>query len=144
MADESLAAYWDASAVLSTLFKDSHSDDALMWARKDCVHFISTLAYAEVCAVIARMKREKILSDPLVKVSFDSLEQGPWRRLSIQPDWEVTKALSDQWRLRGGDLWHLATAITLQTDLPELIMITFDLRLLEASAGENLVPSDFS
>ena len=143
MVDEALAVYWDASAVLSVLFKDSHSDAALEWARKECAHFISTLAYAEVCAVIGRMKREKILSDPLVKVSFDSLDQGPWRRLSIQPDWEITKELSDHWKLRGADLWHLAAAKTLQADLPELVMVTFDVRLFEASEGEGLVASDF-
>jgi predicted nucleic acid-binding protein len=138
MVDESVVAYWDASAVLSILFKDSHSDAAFKWAQIDCVHFLSTLAYAEVCAVIARMKREKILSDPLVKVSFDSLDQGPWRRLSILPDWEITNELSDKWALRGADLWHLAAATTLQSELPELIMITFDKRLFEASTGENL------
>ena len=143
MVDESVVAYWDASTVLSILFKDNHSDAALKWAQIDCVHFISTLAYAEVCAVIARMKREKILSAPLVKVSFDSLDQGPWRRLSILPDWEVTKELSDKWALRGADLWHLAAATTLQSELPELIMITFDKRLFEASTGENIVPSDY-
>ena len=144
MIDESVVAYWDASAVLSILFKDNHSDAALKWAQIDCVHFISTLAYAEVCAVIARMKREKILSAPLVKVSFDSLDQGPWRRLSILPDWEVTKELSDKWKLRGGELWHLAAAKTLQSELPELILITFDKRLFEASTGENIVPSDYA
>ncbi|MGA6926089.1 MAG: type II toxin-antitoxin system VapC family toxin [Desulfosarcina sp.] len=142
MADKSTVAYWDASAVLSILFKDSHSDAALQWAQRDCAHFISTLAYAEVCAVMARMKREKILSVPLVKVSFESLDQGPWRRLSILPDWEITKEVADKWKLRGADLWHLAAAKTLQRELPELILITFDTRLLEASTGENLVASD--
>lgn len=144
MAGEPMVVYWDASAILSVLFKDSHSDSALKWAKIDCVHFISTLAYAEVCAVIARMKRENILSDPLVKVSFDSVDQGPWRRLSILPDWEITKRLSDKWKLRGADLWHLASAKTLQGELPEMVLITFDTRLMEASNGEKLVLPDHS
>lgn len=140
MNDDLVVVYWDASAILSVLFKDSHSDTALEWAHKDCVHLISTLAHAEVCAVIARMKRDNILSDPLVKVSFDSLDQGPWRQLSVQPDWKITEKLSHQWKLRGADLWHLAAAKTLQGELPELVLFTFDKQLLQASTGENLIP----
>lgn len=138
MIAEPVAAYWDASAILSILFRDIHSDSARKRAQTDGVHFLSTLAYAEVCAVIARLKRESILSDPLVQVSFDSLYQGPWRRLWIQPDEEITRLLSGKWKLRGADLWHLAAAKTLQIEVPELTLITFDTRLLEACIGEHM------
>jgi predicted nucleic acid-binding protein len=140
MAAEPVVVYWDASAILSVLFKDRHSDTALEWARRDCAHFISTLAHAEVCAVISRLRRENILSDPLVKVSFDSLRQGPWRRLSVVPDWELTQRLPQSWALRGADLWHLASVKTLQKELPELALLTFDARLLQACNGEALAP----
>jgi predicted nucleic acid-binding protein len=128
--------YWDASAILSTLFNDSHSERAIAWAEIEGVHFISTLAYSEVCAVIARMKKDRILSDPLVSVSYEMLEQGPWRRLTASPEWETQKSLSEKWSLRGADLWHLATAKRLQTEIPELTLATFDIRLQKAAQGE--------
>ena len=48
------------------------------------------------------------------------------------------KALASKWPLRGADLWHLATAKTLQKDLPELTVLTFDNRLYVAALGEKL------
>jgi predicted nucleic acid-binding protein len=128
--------YWDASAILSTLFKDINSERATAWAEIEGIHFISTLAYSEICAVIARMKKDRILSDPLVSVSYEMLEQGPWRRLTASPEWETQKNLSEKWSLRGADLWHLATAKSLQTEIPELTLATFDARLEKAAQGE--------
>ena len=132
--------YWDASAVLSALFKDSRSEEAIAWSRKKGVHLISTLAYAEVCAVIARLKREKILADVLISAAFEALEQGPWRHLNMLPDWEGIKNLSQKWSLRGADLWHLAVAKTLQSQLPELELFTFDKRLGAVIKKEQLGP----
>jgi hypothetical protein len=40
--------------------------------------------------------------------------------------------------LRGAGLWHLATAETLPSDLPELTLLTFDARLAAAAEGEGL------
>ncbi len=68
--------YWDASAVLSVLFKDVFTDDAQMWAQEKGVHFMPSLTYSETCAVIARMQREGILSDIQIKASFEALENG--------------------------------------------------------------------
>jgi len=64
--DTQSVVYWDASAILSALFKDSRSEEAIEWSRKKGVHLISTLAYAEVCAVITRLERERILADVLI------------------------------------------------------------------------------
>ena len=125
--------YWDSSAILSALFKDSRSKEAIAWSWKKGVHLISTLAYAEVCAVIARLKGEKILADVLISAAFEALEQGPWRHLNILPEWEGIKNLSQKWSLRGADLWHLAAAKTLQNQLPELELLTFDKKLGSAA-----------
>ena len=130
--------YWDTSAILSVLFVDRHSDTARKWVRKDGFHLISTLAYAETCAVIARMKREKHLTEPLVKAAFETLEQGPWRHLNAWPERKTTQTLSMKWSLRGADLWHLATAKDLQTQLAELYLLTFDTTLRKAAKGEGL------
>jgi len=134
-----VAVYWDSSSILSVLFKDTHSKEALTWFRKNGAHLISTLGYSEVCAVISRIKREKLLADILIDVAFKALKTGPWRYLNIWPEWEKLRALSHKWSLRGTHLWHLATAITLQDQIPELTLLTFDSRLGIAAKGEGLL-----
>ena len=130
--------YWDSSAVLSSLFKDSRSEEAIEWSRQRGLHLISTLAYAEVCAVISRLKRERVLADVLISAALEALDQGPWRHLNIIPDWEEIKILSQKWSLRGADLWHLAVAKTLQNQIPDLELLTFDKRLSSAAKDGTL------
>ncbi len=62
MNDELRVYYWDASAILSALVKDTHSEAAKQVVDEPAYHFISSLAYSEVCAVISRLQREKMLS----------------------------------------------------------------------------------
>lgn len=128
--------YWDASAVLSALFKDRHSEEAIDWSRREGVHLISSLSCAEAYAVISRIRREGLLADVLINAAYESLEEGPWRRLYLMPDWSGFKSLSQKWPLRGADLWHLATAKTLQKRIPESYLLTFDNRLMVAAMGE--------
>ena len=130
--------YWDSSAVLSALFTDTHSKTAKKWSIAKGVHFISTLTFAEVTAVIARMQRERFISDTLSQAAFEVLDAGPWRRISTWPEWKITRALSYRWPLRGADLWQLATAKTLFREFPELILLSFDNRLKKAAAREGL------
>lgn len=130
--------YWDASAILSALFTDRHSAVAQRWANIPGVHLMSTLALAETCAVIHRIQRQRLLAQVLISAAYEVLESGPWRRVNAWPDWEIVQPLSAQWPLRGADLWHLATAKTLQRQLPELFLFTFDARLQTASQGEGM------
>jgi len=132
------AIYWDSSAILSALFRDRHSDEATRRARGSAVHFLSTLAWAEVHAVIARLERARLLAKVLLTASREALEGGPWRRLNAVPDWKVARDLAFKWPLRGADLWHLAVAKSLQTELPELTFLSFDARLAAAAKGEGL------
>jgi predicted nucleic acid-binding protein len=131
-----LALYWDASAILSSLFRDAHSDEAMEWAKRDGVHLLSSLAYTEVCAVIARLGRERRYPDVLLGSAQGTLEAGPWRRLSLLPDSTMVRKLAPKWPVRGADLWHLATALTLRRELPELAVLTFDHRMAVAADGE--------
>jgi predicted nucleic acid-binding protein len=130
--------YWDTSAILSVLFKDEHSKKAKKLADQEGVHLISSLGYAETCAVLARIGREGLLSDILVKAAFEVLETGPWRRTHLSPAWEDLRDLCKKWPLRGADLWHLAAAKRIQKELPELSLLTFDKRLKNAANGEGL------
>ncbi len=132
------AVYWDSSAILSALFRDEHSEEASRRARGPAVHFLSTLAWAEAHAVIARIARERALAKVLVTAAREALESGPWRRLNAAPDWKVVRDLSSRWLLRGADLWHLAVAKSLQTELPELTILSFDARLAAAAKCEGL------
>jgi len=78
--------YWDSSSILSALFKDSNSKEAQEWSKKEGAHLLSALAYSEVCAVISRIKRERLLADVLIEAAFEALETGPWRHLNIWPE----------------------------------------------------------
>jgi len=130
--------YWDASAVLSALLKDDHSREAHRWASRSGYHFLSTLAYAEVSAVLRRIARERLLAEVLVKAAEESLETGPWRSWQGVPRQNDLRQLSARYSLRGADLWHLAAAKILQEDLPELKLLTFDRRLMVAVQGEGM------
>jgi predicted nucleic acid-binding protein len=130
--------YWDTSAILAALFRDEHSDAATACARAAGTHLISSLAWAEANAVLARMERERVLATVLVSAGREALESGPWRRVNVSPRWEVVRALAPAWPLRGADLWHLAAAKDLQADLPELRLLSFDTRLAAAADGEGL------
>jgi predicted nucleic acid-binding protein len=133
-----LVIYWDASAILSVIFQDAHSEQATKAARRRLTHLVSTLGYAEVIAVIARLERERELPTVLADAARELVRSGPWRRLALQPDWTRLDELAARWPLRGADLWHLATASTLSRELPELQMITFDSRLAAASQSIGL------
>lgn len=133
-----LVIYWDASAVLSALFKDEHSREAYKWARQDGYHFLSTLAYAEVQAVLRRIERERMMADIFLKAVQESLETGPWRIWQGVPRKEILNKASERFPLRGADLWHLGAAVTLREDLPELKLLTYDRRLWIGAQGEGM------
>lgn len=140
MTEPNKVLYWDASAVLALLFADSHSAEALNWWQQNgAVHLLSTLAFVEAGAVIARLERDQALSGELAEAARNSLASWPWRRTIAQPAWEDVCPLAGRWPLRGAELWHLATARSLQPQLPELHLLTFDRRLQEAARGEGLL-----
>jgi len=134
-----VAVYWDPTSVLSALFKDSNSQHALSMSKKEGVHFLSTLCYAEVCSALLRIMKEKILKEVLIDVAFETLKTGPWRHLNIWPEWNTLIPLSSKWSLNGANLWHLASAKTLQKQLPELTLFTFDGELRTAAEAEGFL-----
>jgi predicted nucleic acid-binding protein len=138
MPDTSAVIYWDTSAVISALFKDGNSRKAKVIAERDALHLLTTLAYAEVSAVISRMKRDHILTEVLFQSAFEVVDRGPWRRISVSPGWSLIQKLAIKHALRGADLWHLSAAISLTDEFPELSLLTFDQRLKTAAEIENL------
>ena len=97
---------------------------------------ISALAYAEVCAVIARLHRERILTKTLINAAYEVLDAGPWRRVYAGPDWHLMRKLAEKWPLRGADLWQLCLAKGLINEFPELKLLSCDKRLNRAAEGE--------
>lgn len=138
MAESVQVIYWDSSAVLSALFTDSNSRTAQKWSGAKGVHFVSTLTFAEVSAVIYRMQRERLISETLCQAAFEVLDNGPWRRISTWPQWEIIRSLSAKYPLRGADLWQLATAKSMHAEFPELCLLSFDKRLITAAKSESL------
>lgn len=125
--------------MLSSLFSDNHSAQALDWANSDGFHFLSSLTYAETCAVIARMRRERKVAELLADAAIEAFNGGPWRRVNTQPAWNQMTMLARKWDLRGADLWHLALAKSLRDQIPELIFLTFDRKLRASARGEGFV-----
>lgn len=134
------AVYWDASAILSTLFSDPHSADALTWLRRDCAHLVSTLAYAEACSVLSRLRREGAISDGDLDEAMDSLSCAPWRRITLNPGWDEMSQVARRSSLRGADLWHIASFLALKRrGCPDLWMLTYDEKLRAAASDVPLV-----
>lgn len=133
------ATYWDASAILSALTTDAHSDEAHTEAKKGGTHVLSSLAWAETLAVLARMQREGTLTNAASETAHAVLSTGPWRPVAIAPRWKAVRGLAAAWQLKGADLWHLAAAKHLQEELPELRLLSFNARLRAAAQGEGLV-----
>ena len=117
-----VAVYWDPTSVLSALFQDSNSEKALGMSKKEGVHLLSGLCYAEVACVLSRIRRKRIVNEVLIEVAMEALKNGPWRHLNIWPEWNVLMALSSKMPLKAANLWHLASAKTLQKQIPELTL----------------------
>lgn len=139
--DHPLAIYWDASAILSALIEDKHSSEAQYWVAKEGIHFISTLSYSEVYAVLHRIQREERMTKEHIRVALKTLGNGPWRLLNITPHWPIIRKLSSKWFLRGADLWHLAATQTFRKEIPEILLLTYDIKLKVAAEGENIALS---
>jgi predicted nucleic acid-binding protein len=131
--------YWDASALVSTVIEDAHSGVVRrVAAARDAQHLVSSLAAAEVQAVLGRLVREGHLSAELAREVQARLRGGPWRRTSVQPDEARLGELALRHPLRGADLWHLGAALALRELLPGLALLTFDERLRAAAEAEGL------
>jgi predicted nucleic acid-binding protein len=120
--------------LLHEVVEDAHSEDAKKWAEQDSAHLISPLSYSETLAVLSRIRREKRIATVPFKSAMGTLQNGPWRALHLDPEWQNVQRLSGRWGLRGADLWHPATAI----HIPEVLLLTYDGKLESATHGEGI------
>ncbi len=138
MADQLVVIYWDSSALLSYLFKDDYSELMKDKARQKGIHLLTALAAAEVYTEISRIQREELLPAAVIEYLHEMLERGPWSKLNIVPDCTSLRELALRWPLKGSGLWHLAAAKTLHREFPELMILTIDRELAQASRGEKI------
>jgi hypothetical protein len=102
---------------------------------------VTSLAWAEVHAVARRLVRDRFVTEDGANLACRTLSEGPWRRVDTAPRWDEMEGLAARWPLRGADLWHLSAAKQICATLPELVVLTFDRRLLEAAVGERMGPA---
>lgn len=122
--------------MLSVLLRDTHSDRALACIRRPDVHILSSLAWAEVHAVMARHLREGT-PDHAISQAASALERIGWRHLRTGPSRAYVSTLARRWPLRGAELWHLATARTIADEI-RVSVLTFDRALEAAARGEGM------
>lgn len=140
MAEEKQAPlYWDTSAVLPLLVFDSHTARAEKLLLRPVRHLLSSLAHVEAAAVLGRLAARREVPVGRARTAIRSLLGAPWTGLEIQPDRRLAADLAMRAPLRGADLWHLALALTLQAELPELRFLTFDERLAGSARSEGVL-----
>lgn len=130
--------YWDSSAVISLLVPDRHTQSARIHASTEDEHLLSSLAHAEVCAVISRLERSGVIDPKHAASAKDRFDRGSWTFARIVPSRRLVQRLASRWALRGADLWHLGAALTLQAQKPNVEILSFDQSLIEAARGENI------
>jgi predicted nucleic acid-binding protein len=119
------AAYVDSSCLVAVVFGEASGVGAGRRLRRYDRLFASNLLEAELCSAA---EREGVaLARPTV--FQDILWVFPSRPLSR----EIDRAIAAGY-LRGADLWHVATALYLKEDVPELDFLTLD-RLQADVAG---------
>ena len=138
MTDDRTVLYWDSSAILSMTFHDVHDTVARQHFHRRAKHLVSSLARAECFSVIERAVKVGDMAASFGDHAIGSIASTPWVALLGGPVPTTLRALAQRYPLRGADLWHLALAVDLAEELPELRLLTFDSVLAAAARAEGL------
>jgi predicted nucleic acid-binding protein len=134
--------YLDTSALVKRYFQESYSGDvADLWKRASEI-VISSVGYAEALCAFYRKKREARLGDRAV-ISLINTFQADWSsfiRVAVSDQLNVlVDALVSRHALRGFDVIHLASALTVKKRLKEdFLFCCFDDRLATVANREGL------
>ena len=134
--------YLDTSALVKRYFQEPYSSDvADLWKRASEI-VISSVGYAETLAAFYRKKREAALRDREVKRTVEAF-QTDWSsfiRVTVSDQLNaIVDVLVSRHPLRGFDVIHLASALTVKKRLKEeFLFCCFDDRLLDAARKEGL------
>lgn len=131
--------YFDSSALVKLVVDEDGSEiAAALWDGADAV-MSSSLAYPEVRAALAAAHRDARISPRSLRHAKTAWEQF-WEALAMV---EPSRALlmdagnvAEQYRLRGYDAVHLASALTV--GIPYIVMAAWDDRLRDAATASGL------
>jgi predicted nucleic acid-binding protein len=136
--------YYDTSALLKLYWKEEGAEQVQLFWRSKSRAVSSAVAYAEGVSAFYRKKK---ISEPPESDFENNLEQfrRDWSTMvqiavtsELNPELE---RLSETYLLRGFDALHLASAITVAKQLPDLSALTFlcfDQQLCKAACAESL------
>jgi uncharacterized protein len=134
--------YLDSSALVKRYFDEEESEEVIsLWISANALA-TSAVAYAECLAAVGRKARETALNEE----SRESIEDAFRRDWAAMIRLDVTRdvdgsidRLAALHPLRGFDLIHLASALTLRERRPQgFLFACFDDRLLTAARQEGL------
>lgn len=135
--------YWDTSAIVSLFVRDNHSEKIGGYFGLKGINLLSSLTIAETFSVLARANNPDLAKIKAELIS-DIAHGREWGLTHVIPANQLLLELSNLYRLRGADLWHLAVAVTLKQDFPQITLLTFDNELAEAANGEKIItPENF-
>lgn len=136
--------YWDTSAIVSLFVQDDHSKKIGGFFGFKGINLLSSLTIAETFAVLTRANNPELAKIKAELIS-DISHGREWGLTHIIPANQSLLELSDLYRLRGADLWHLAVAVALKQDFQQITILTFDKELAEAANGEKIMtPENFT
>lgn len=140
--------YLDTSAIVKKYFKEPGSSEVVSRWKEALEIVTSSIAYAETMAAIYRKEREINVNRAIFESILDSFHED-WRsliRVEVTDDLNKSiHALLIKYPLRGFDVIHLASALSIREKLPEsFVLACFDRRLCQAAQTEGLdtLPTD--
>lgn len=128
--------YLDTSALIKLYLAEPGRIDVVEAVRSASKVTTSMIAYAEARSAFSRRHREAALTDEQHSNVVQAFDVN-WRtfdRIPVLDDIAYSAGeLAHQLGLRGFDALHVASAIWMQRNLPDLAFFTYDTRLLEAA-----------
>lgn len=128
--------YLDTSALIKFYISEEGSQEVAAAVREADALASSTLAYPEALATLARVLREKRLTEDehaRARDAFNSDWQS-YTRLSLSDDAALLAGtLAERYPLKGADAVHLASAYLLNELYGEVRFMAFDKQLVRAA-----------
>jgi predicted nucleic acid-binding protein len=123
--------FWDSSAVLPLIFKESHSKAAMMAWQRGRIHLAWEWMEVETHAA-------------LVRRTYASVHLRAWRSrldrfylFGLPPEANRRiMACNQQWALRSADAAHLFLFQELRNEFPEIQLVTFDGEMINLARKE--------
>ena len=132
--------FWDSSAIVPLVTRESSSSRCRAWLRRDSVMLVWSLTATEVISALARKHREGAIERAAFRAAKRRLQklETAWSEII---DWSAVRArarrLLETHPLRAADALHLAAALVAFEERTAAVeFVTFDGRLAEAAEKE--------